>query len=60
MALSDLLQGCSKTSEPCNKSGKYQQGCYKLLTTCSKQVVPTQFGNGLFADLLQVVRFLHV
>ena len=38
----------------------------KLLTACSKlvddleQAMRTQLVDGLFADLLQVVRFLHV
>ena len=43
-----------------------QQGCYKLLTACSKlvdnlgQAVGTQLVDGLLADLLQDVRVLRV
>ena len=49
-----------------NVQETYQQGCYKLLTACSKlvdnlqQAVRTQLVDGLFAGLLQVVRFLRV
>ena len=52
--------------ETCNMQVRqYQQGCYKLLTACSKlvdnllQAVRTQLVDGLFADLLQVLRFLR-
>jgi hypothetical protein len=47
MTVSDLLE------QPCNKSDKYQQGCYKLLTACYKlvdnlwQAVRRQFVDGL-------------
>ena len=53
--------------QPCNKSDNINKvvTC-KLLTACSKlvdnfkQAVRTQLVDGLFADLLQVVRFLRV
>ena len=49
-----------------NNLATCQQGCYKLLTACSKLVdnlreaVRTQLVNGLLTDLLQDVRFLRV
>ena len=59
--LSDLLE------QPCNKSDiKHQQGCYKLLTACSKlvdnlgQAVRRQLVDSLLAELLQDVRILCV
>jgi hypothetical protein len=60
MTVSDLLE------QPCNK---YQQGCYQLLTACSKlvgdlgQAVRTQLVDDLLADMrflrLRDVRFLR-
>ena len=53
--------------QPCNKSYNINKlATARLLTTCSKlvdnleQAVRTQLVDGLFADLLQVVRFLRV
>ena len=57
--------------QPCNKSENInkvqgQASCYKLLTACLKlvdsleQAVRTKLVDGLFADLLKVVRFLRV
>ena len=57
MTISELLE------QPCNKYDNIQ-GCYKLLTACSKlvdnlgQAVQTQLVDGLLIDLLQDVRFL--
>jgi hypothetical protein len=54
MTVSDLLESDN------------QEGCYKLLTACSKlvdnlgQAVGTQLVDGLLADLLQDVRVLRV
>jgi hypothetical protein len=60
MTVSDLLE------QPCNKPDNIKQGCYKLLTACSKlvdnlgQAVRRQLVDGLLTNLLQDVRFLRV
>ena len=60
MIVSELLE------QPCNKSDKFRQACYKLSTSLEQlvdnlvQAVRTHLVDDLSADLLQVVRFLPV